>query len=245
MRIVRVPDVEVVGNAFVVQDTVEFLILAQALVVPACRENVRVPAIALKEPRIGQIGQVLRRSVEVDVAIVVSAQKVGHVECSRHGEHSGEDVRMAEGDIGGVESAEAASEGDQMAVPVLIADERHDLVDEVVLVLDVAGDTPARRNVLVVPAFHIDGIDAVKLDFAIVDFAAERADQAAVFKLVESATGGGENQNGNAGMTEDEQFHLAAQPVGVPLVEFSIHVSIHLWGRIGLAPIFDTVTATG
>ena len=59
-------------------------------------------------------------------------------------------------DVGGVISAEAAAERNEVRVPVLLADQGHDLVNEVVLVLHVARDAPARRNIAVVPALHVD-----------------------------------------------------------------------------------------
>jgi hypothetical protein len=61
------------------------------------------------------------------------------------------------------------------------------------------------------------------LQLAGVDFAGERGDHAAVFKLVESATRCGKNHYWSAGVAESEQFHLAAEPVGETFVIFAIH----------------------
>ena len=96
--------------------------------------------------------EVLGGGVQVDVVGVVAAKEVSHVKGAGHGEQAGEDVGVTEGDIGGVEASKAAAERDQVLIPVFIADERNDLVDEVVFVLDVAGDSPVGADVAVVPA---------------------------------------------------------------------------------------------
>jgi hypothetical protein len=97
---------------------------------------------------------------------------------------------MLEGDIDGMESAEAAAEGDKMGVLIFLADQWNDFVDEIVVVLDVAGDAPTGRNLLVVPALHVDRVNAVELELAGIDFASERADHVAIFKFVEAAARG-------------------------------------------------------
>ena len=141
---------------------------------------------------------------------------------------------------------------------VLEADQRHDFVDQVVLVLHVAGDAPARGHLAVVPALHVDRVDAVELQVAAIDAAGEGADHAAVFKLVEAPAGGGKDEDRQAGVAEDEQFHVAAEARGIPLMVFTVHgylkvglpanslptcsVPFHLLEKRGF---LDTVTATG
>ena len=152
---------------------------------------------------------------------------------------------MAEGDVGGVKSAKAASQGHAVRIPVLLLDEGHDFVDEVVLVLDVAGDAPARRDVAVVPALVIHRVDAVELDLAVVDLVGDAAGQAAVFKFEKAPAGRGKNEDGHAGVAEDQQFHVAAQAMGIPLVILAIQALYLVRVILGGGPIFDTVTATG
>ena len=47
----------------------------------------------------------------------------------------------------------------------------------------------------------------------------------AVFKLVEAAAGGGKDQHRQARVAEDEQFHVAAEAGGIPLVILTVHVA--------------------
>src|SRR5580658_3424704 len=65
--VVCAPDEELVGNALVVEDAVEVLVVAEALVVPAGAEDVGVMPVAVEEPWVGQVGDVGRRGVVVDV----------------------------------------------------------------------------------------------------------------------------------------------------------------------------------
>ncbi|MEO6983396.1 MAG: hypothetical protein ABI072_09815 [Edaphobacter sp.] len=45
---------------------------------------------------------------------------------------------------------------------------------------------------------------------SLLDLVGDDGDHAAVFALEEAAAGGGEDERGVSGMTEDEQLHLAA-----------------------------------
>jgi hypothetical protein len=89
-----------------------------------------------------------------------------------------------------MESAEAAAKGNKVSVLIFLADEWNDFVDQIVVVLNVAGDAPTGRNLLVVPALHVDRVNAVELELAGIDFASERADHVAIFKFVEAAARG-------------------------------------------------------
>ena len=51
----------------------------------------------------------------------------------------------------------------------------------------------------------------------------DSADHAAVFKLVEAAARGGKDDDRQSGVAEDEQFHVAAEAAGIPLVVLAVH----------------------
>src|ERR1700677_3901625 len=105
------------------------------------------------------------------------------VESAGHGKKSSEDIGMAQRNIDCVKSAKAAAERGKMGVAVFAADERNNFVNEVAVVLNVPRDAPARRDLLVVPALHVDRVDAKDLALACVDFAGERGDHAAIFNI--------------------------------------------------------------
>src|SRR5579872_7327209 len=110
-----------------------------------------------------------------------------------------------------------------MAVVILLPHQRNHLVHQVVLILHMSCDPPPRRHVAVVPALHIDRIDAEKLQIAGLDLPPYRADHVPVFKLVEAPARRRKHQYRQAAMTEDEQLHLPTQAAGIPLVILAMH----------------------
>ena len=99
-----------------VEEVVEVLVGAEALVVPAGGEDEAVVAEAVEEPGVREVGDVLRGGGVVEVGVVIAAEEAGHVEGAGHGEEPGEDVGVAEGEVCRVEAAEAAAEGDGAGV---------------------------------------------------------------------------------------------------------------------------------
>ena len=99
-----------------------------------------------------------------------------------------------------------------------------------------AGYAAAGGDLAVVPAFAIHGIDAKELQLAGVDFAGERGDHAAVFKVEKAAAGGGEYQHRQSCVTEDEQLHGAAKAAGLTFVIFAVHALKSQLDRISETP---------
>ena len=76
------------------------------------------------------------------------------------------------------------------------------------------------------------------------DAAGDSADHAAIFELVVAAAGSGKDENGKSGMAEDEQFHVAAEAAGIPLVVLAVHgMGWLLMGRFEMRRFPVTVTA--
>ena len=163
MRMGRIPDVNLVRNPFVIQNAIELLILAQALVVPTGGEHILVAPKTIEKPWIREAGQIVRGQMEVAIVVVIAVEKTGEVKCARQRDKSSKDLRVAQGDIDRVIAAETASKREKARVRVLLADEWDDFVHNVFLILDVARDALARRRFAVVPAFVVDGVDAEEL----------------------------------------------------------------------------------
>ena len=87
-----------------------------------------------------------------------------------------------------------------------------------------AQDAVGRVGRFVVPAFGVDGIGAEELHVALVELPANGVDHAAVFVLEEAALGGREDQEGQAGVPEDEEVHAPAERGAVPAVEVALHI---------------------
>ena len=118
---------------------------------------------------------------------------------------------------------EAAADGGQLRGLVLIADEGEDLLHQVLLVLQVAGNAPSRRDGAVVPALGVDRVDTEELQVAVLELVVDDVDHAAVFKLKEAAAGAWKNEDGKACVSEDEQLHVAPEGGGRPFVVFAFH----------------------
>ena len=217
------PDVELAGDVFVAEDLRHAFVRVPALVVHAGGEDVLVVPVAVEIPGVAHVRQVVHGDVEVAVVVVVAGEKAGGVEGAAHGEHGGEDVGMAQGDVECVIAAEAAADDGELGSWILLAEEGEDLLHQVLLVLHVAGDAPAGRDGAVVPALGVDRVDTEELQAAVFELVVDGVDHAAVFELEEAAAGGGKDEGGEACVPEDEQFHVAPEGGGRPFVVFAFH----------------------
>ena len=104
--------------------------------------------------------------------------------------------------------------------------QRQNFVDQVVVVLNVPPHAVRRALPLRVPALGIDAVHAEQHDLAILDLPADGVHHAAVLVLVERAHRGRENQHRHPAVPEQQQLHVTAQTVAVPLVIFAIHLRV-------------------
>src|SRR5258708_4344832 len=161
--------------------------------------------------------------VEVTVVVVVAGEEAGGVEGATHGEHRGEDVGVAQGDVECVIAAEAGAEGGELRGLILMTDEGKDFLHQVLLVLHVAGDGPTWGDGAVVPALGVHRVDTEELQAAVFELVVDDVDHAAVFKLVEAAAGAGKDEYGKSCVTENEELHVAPEGGGRPFVVFAFH----------------------
>src|SRR4051812_25996467 len=83
-------------------------------------------------PVVVQVRQIIERRVEVGVVVIVAVEKAEwDVERSRHADGVGDQVGMAEREVDGVISAEAAARCADLAMPSTITDKRRNLIDKV------------------------------------------------------------------------------------------------------------------
>jgi len=184
------PDIELAGNLLGVEDVGHLLVHLAADVVDSGGEDAGVAAVMMKVVGIVHVRHVVGRQVEVAILIVVAGEKAGRVERAAHGENAAEDLRVTEADVYCMVTPKAASDGGKTGVAVEIADERNDLVKEVVLEPQMAGQTGAGDNCAVVPAFCVDGIDAEDLQIAGIEPVLDSCHHAEVLEVEETAAGG-------------------------------------------------------
>ena len=94
---------------------------------------------------------------------------------------------------------------------------------DVGLVLAVAFEAGGRRHATAVKTFGIDGIDAEEANVAAIDGVAERIDQSPVLVIVEASLAGGEDEDLRARVSEDEEFHVAAEAMAEPFMVLAVH----------------------
>jgi len=217
------PDVELAGDAFRSEDVRNAFIGVPALIVDAGGEDVFVAPVLIEIPGVVQVREVVHGDVEVAVVVVVAGEKAAGVECAADGEHGGEDVGVAQGEVQCVVAAEAAADGGELGTVVLLMKEGENLLHQILLVLHVTGDAPAGRNGAVVPALGVNRIDADELQATVFELVVDGVDHAAIFELEEAAAGCWEDESGRAIVPEDEQLHLSPQGGGRPFVVFAFH----------------------
>src|SRR5271170_1704980 len=110
MAIVAVPDIETAGNAARLQQARHMAVLAETVIVPSTRKEIRAVAIAVKLPRRPQVRNVVRRNVEVNILIVITVKEAAKVKGSAHRKKSGEFVRMTQRNVDRVVAAKAAAQ---------------------------------------------------------------------------------------------------------------------------------------
>ena len=107
--------------------------------------------------------------------------------------------------------AEAAAGHANRRMVIQMMDERDDVAEDVVLVLQVPPHALARVHVPVVPALAVHRRDAEQLQRAVFELAGERAHHPLVLVLEERAHRRGKHDHRRAGVAEDQQIHVAVE----------------------------------
>jgi hypothetical protein len=217
------PNVEAGGDILGTEDLVEVLVVGPADIFVSGDEDVSVMAVLIEVPKIGEIGEVVGRKVEVAVVVEVAVEEAGWIAGSAERKDGVEDIWVTEADVDCVIAAEAAPYGSEVGYLGVFANEGEDLLQDVLLVLEVASDARTRTDVAVVPALAVDGVDAEDLEISMSELVMNGVDHTAVLELEEAAAGGGKDECWEAGVTEDEQFHLPTEQWGKPSLIFALH----------------------
>ena len=96
-------------------------------------------------------------------------------------------------------------------------------MQDIALVLQVAQHPHPGMNAPVVPTLAIHRIQTEHLQLARIDLGRQNADHVPVFILEKPALGSGEHQQGRAGVSEDQKFHITVQFGTVPFMVFAVH----------------------
>ena len=175
-------------------------------------------------PRVGCVRQIFVGAVEVNVVVVVAVEKRTDVEGTTQTDEVADKIGMAKGDVPGVIGAQAgAAHGHTVAMTFSSREIEH-VAHNNVFVGIVRSHAIGRMNRLVIEAVEIDGVRTVNREFAGIDIAGDRADQAEIFVLIITAEGGWkQNQRETAAIAESEHFKLATQVGCVPFDVAFVH----------------------
>lgn len=172
----------------------------------------------------------------VDGVVVLTVSPFRDVINSAHGQHSSEQMRIAQRDVHRMVSTETGTSGDTVRVVVFRPCERQDFVDDIALVLKMPMSSPSRTGSVVVPGLRINAVDTVKLQPALFDVVRKKIHESSVFPIEKSAHRSWKNHHPRAGMSEDKKLHCAVQIVAMPVMILSMHtllpVSICRVGQI-------------
>lgn len=228
-----VPVVQAVPDAFVPKDLAEVLVVfSKGVVITDDECDLHLaeggdPVLALQSRK--EVGG----GIEEDLVAVVAVEEVpevvdleGEVVASGEGDKLLETLGVAEGDVCGVEGAEAAAMRDGRLVWVLQLHQREDLLEDVVFVVEVALDSPMGMGPPAVEAFGVDAIDAVELKFSRFDSFSRLLDQPKVFVLEEATPACWKNQYTCTSVSKNKQLHVSPEAWAPPFMIFAIH---RLW----------------
>jgi hypothetical protein len=168
--------------------------------------------------------------VEINVLVVESAEEIskrfhlqGQVVASRKSAELPKKVGMAEGDVRGIVGPERETVGNGALVAVFLCHQRHHFVEDITLELNVAADAFVRIDPAGVETFLRVAVHTIKLEVAPADLIRDAVVHAQIFILAEVTVAGGKNEHLCAGVTDDEQAHVAFDTMTVPSVIFKVH----------------------
>lgn len=227
-----VPDVEARAQVLRLQQADEKKIIVEEGVLAADGQHDLQRAQPLQPPVAGEIGQEMRRRMEVNILAVIAVEQIvegldaqGEVIAAGKGHQLAEQVGMAEGQARGLEGAEATAHGDGAIMPVHRGHERHHFMEDIGLECGVAADTVGGVAAAVVKTFLRQTFDAIELELPGFNLVGQGAHDVELFIFPEAAVARGEHQHLRARVAEDQQLHLPMQPVAVPAPIVSLHLA--------------------
>lgn len=130
---------------------------------------------------------------------------------------------MTKGDIGSLIGTKGEAVGNGAFVAVFLVHQRHDLIEDVVLVLDVSANAFLRRDPAGIEALPRVTVDTEELEMALVDFIGKTVMHPKILILPEIAVPSGKNQHFGPGVTDDEKPHVAFDTMTEPTMVFEVH----------------------
>src|SRR5947209_7547681 len=217
------PPVDPVRNGLLAHDLRQSLVLVPAHLVFSGCQNISILTVMVQAPGIADILEVMGRTIEVAVVVIVAVEKLANVESSAHAQAGLHHIRTTKSQIQGVVAAKRTAGGTQVRTRVPFLNQWQDFVKHVLFVLHMACNPPARWNALVVPALTVHTVQTKQLKTAAADLVREGRNHLPVFELKKSSLRCWEHQRRQASMPEHQQLHISLKTRRPPLVIFAIH----------------------
>ena len=178
----------------------------------------------------GHPGQIIDGRIAVDFLVHVAVKAVGSGVDAAEGQQPVKEVREAEKQVGRVQRAQAAPEGDDAGIslpavePVgLAADEGDGLAGDEVHPLLMAADAPVGIAALVGPGFAVNGVDGKDHHATGVDPGGPGVGHVEIFKVIEAAVLTGDEQHRPPRVAVALDLHVAPQRRAVLPVILRLH----------------------
>jgi len=222
LRIIPV-NIKPVRHRLTIQNRRHLHVLIQTHIpIRRAQHNFHLP-VARQKPVVILIGQIIRRTIEVAIVVIIPIQKLMDIERPAHAHAMRDYIRMLQRKIHRMVSPKAAARHGQPRRLILPAYKRHHLMQNVALVLQMPQHPHLGMHALVVPTLGINSIGAKYLQFAALDFRRQHANHPAVFIFEKLSHGGRKHQQRSTRIPKNQSIHVPVQFLAITFVIFAIH----------------------
>src|SRR5579863_899237 len=165
--------------------------------------------------------------VEVDIVIGKALRKTPDVVEATKTNDAINQLRVTKCEVHGMIRAKACAGCHQKGIGIALLAEWHNFVQQVAIVLDVSPRALRRVPLFAIPAFAIDAIYTIQLDFTLFQALTEHSNHTRIFPLEETSHRSGENEHPGPRMTKDQQLHVTIKGTTIPTMIFTIHTVTH------------------
>ena len=161
--------------------------------------------------------------VLIDQAIHVAFETVGGVIQTAHGQHTVEQIRPTEEEVGCMETAHGAT-GRHEHLLIIATDIGQQFVRHIAEPAFVLFDAPTFVSTLVRPSLPVNAIHTDHPDPSGIDQRSQYIEHVIILPIIKTSILTRESQKSLSVVTEDLVFHLAAEIVAPPFVIFYVHI---------------------
>ena len=173
---------------------------------------------------IGEVGQIMARRVEIHVVVVMAFAVSSEVVNTRHGNHSTEQIRSPEKQIGRVQRTQRCPGSNYGGIFTGFSfDEWHNLLLDVGIELLMANAFVHGVHLVIEPGFRVDAVDGKNFYFAAFNVRLNGFNQVKTLVFEVVGTSSRQQQKAETIVAVHGNFHVFVQIGAVPVVNFAVH----------------------